>query len=286
MLDYRIKTFLQLCDIMNYRRTAELLHMTQPAVTQHIHFLENEYRCKLFVYNGKRLQKTKAAHQLEAYARSAQYSDDSLKKEITSKSSTELRIGATKTIGEYVITEQIKKFLHNDRYTLSLIVDNTENLLYLLEHNKLDFALIEGFFDKQKYSHMLYRKESFVGICSKTHPFAQRNVSFEELFNETLIVREKGSGTRAIFEQILFEHNFTLNCFKKQICISSFQLIKELVLTENSISFVYEAVANSDNALSSFTIDGNCIAREFNYVYLKNTNAQRYISLFEDKGGI
>ncbi len=283
MLDYRIKTFLQLCDIMNYRRTADLLHMTQPAVTQHIHFLENEYNCKLFIYNGKRLEKTKAAHQLEAYARSVQYSEDALKKEIISKPSTELRIGATKTIGEYVINEQIKRFFHNNRYTLSLIVDNTENLLYLLEHNKLDFALIEGFFDKQKYSYILYRKEPFVGICSKTHPFAKKNVSFEEMFKETLIVREKGSGTRAIFEQILFENNYTLNCFKKQICISSFQLIKELVLTENSISFVYEAVANSDNDLSSFTFGDICIAREFNYVYLKNTNAKRYIALFENK---
>ncbi|MBP1927390.1 DNA-binding transcriptional LysR family regulator [Sedimentibacter acidaminivorans] len=283
MLDYRINTFLQLCDLMNYRKTAELLHMTQPAVTQHIHFLEEEYNCKLFIYNGKKLKKTKAAHQLEAYARSAKYTENIFKKEIINEPLTELRIGATKTIGEYVITEQIRELFHNDKYTLSLIVDNTENLLYLLEHNKLDFALIEGFFDKQKYSYMLYRKEPFVGICSKTHPFAQRNVSFEELFKETLIVREKGSGTRAIFEQILFEHNFTLECFKKQICISSFQLIKELVLTENSISFVYEAVANSDNDLSSFAIGDNCITREFNYVYLKNTNAQKYISLFENK---
>lgn len=44
MIDYRIKTFLVLCDTMNYRKTAEILNMTQPAVTQHIHFLENEYK--------------------------------------------------------------------------------------------------------------------------------------------------------------------------------------------------------------------------------------------------
>lgn len=283
MLDYRIYTFLKLCDTMNYHKTAELLHMTQPAVTQHIHFLENEYGCKLFIYNGKSLKKTKEAYQLEAYACSAQYNEDILKKEIINKPLTELRVGATKTIGEYVITEQVKSFFQSDNYTLSLIVDNTSHLLFLLEHNKLDFAIIEGFFDKEKYNYMLYKKEPFVGICSKTHPFAQRNVSFEELFKETLIVREKGSGTREIFEQILHENNFTLDCFKKKICISSFQLIKEFVLTEKSISFVYEAVANSDSELSSFTVGNNIITREFNYVYLKNTNAEKFISLFENK---
>ena len=42
MLDYRMNTFLTVCDTMNYRKAAELLHITQPAVTQHIQFLEKE----------------------------------------------------------------------------------------------------------------------------------------------------------------------------------------------------------------------------------------------------
>ncbi len=283
MLDYRIETFLTLCDTMNYHQTAKLLHMTQPAVTQHVQFLENEYGCKLFVYNGKSLRKTKQAQQLESYIRSVKYNESILKKEMTSNALIELRIGATKTIGEYVILEKVKGLLQSNDYIVSLVIDNTEHLLSLLENNKLDFALIEGFFDKEKYNYRLYRKEPFVGICSKTHPFAQRKVSFEELFNETLIVREKGSGTREIFEQILYENNFTLNCFKKKISISSFELIKELVISEQSISFVYEAVAKSHKGLSPFTIKNNHITREFNYVYLKNTHAEKFISIFENK---
>lgn len=47
MLDYRVITFLALYDEMNYRRTAEKLNMTQPGVTQHIHYLENYYGVKL-----------------------------------------------------------------------------------------------------------------------------------------------------------------------------------------------------------------------------------------------
>ena len=43
MIDSRMETFLTLCRVMNYRKTAELLNMTQPAVTQHIHYLENHY---------------------------------------------------------------------------------------------------------------------------------------------------------------------------------------------------------------------------------------------------
>lgn len=55
MLDYRTETFLTLYEEMNYRRTAERLQMTQPGVTQHIHYLENYYGVKLFVYDGHQL---------------------------------------------------------------------------------------------------------------------------------------------------------------------------------------------------------------------------------------
>ena len=59
MLDYRVLTFLALYDEMNYRKTAEKLNMTQPGVTQHIHFLEHYYGIKLFEYDGRILSKTK-----------------------------------------------------------------------------------------------------------------------------------------------------------------------------------------------------------------------------------
>ena len=61
MVDYRIETFLLLCELMNYRKTAEALRITQPAVTQQIHFLERQYGCKLFDYRNHQLTKTDAA---------------------------------------------------------------------------------------------------------------------------------------------------------------------------------------------------------------------------------
>ena len=67
MLDYRVLTFLTLYDEMNYRRTAEKLNMTQPGVTQHIHYLEHYYGVKLFSYDGRTLSRTQNAQQLKRY---------------------------------------------------------------------------------------------------------------------------------------------------------------------------------------------------------------------------
>ena len=55
MLDYRLETFLVLAQVLNFTKTAEILHITQPAVSQHIKALESLYGVKLFHYEGKRL---------------------------------------------------------------------------------------------------------------------------------------------------------------------------------------------------------------------------------------
>jgi DNA-binding transcriptional LysR family regulator len=280
VIDYRIQTFLQLCETMNYRVTAELLNMTQPAVTQHIHYLENEFGCKLFEYNGRTLKKTEKARILERYARAMQYQQQELLQVLHGQPALELHIGATKTIGEFVIEPFVKRYLDGSG-TLSLFVDNTEVLLQMLDTNQVDFALIEGFFDKRYYDYKLFRKEPFVGICSRSHPFAGRSVGIEELFGETLILREKGSGTRAIFEQTLHDYSYSADQFRKVACISNFRMIQELVADGAGISFVYEAVAKSTTRLTTFCLRDIPIVREFNYVYLKGTNAGEKIKLFE-----
>ena len=280
MLDHRIETFLTLCEVMNYRETADILHITQPAVTQHIQFLEKKYDCKLFSYENRRLIKTDAAKILEEYARAMRDHEESVQQRLRDGGVRDLRIGATKTIGDYVITEQIHQYLSNKDHALTLIVDNTEHLLKLLEENQLDFAIVEGYFDKKHFDSQCMRREPFVGICRKGHPFAGRQITIEELLAETIIHREEGSGTRAILEQKLQGYNESLNRFKNHICISSFKLILDLVKEGFGVSFVYNVLADSDPDIEKFSIQGEPIVREFNIVYLKHTDIQEKIDLF------
>ena len=131
MVDHRIDTFLTLCECMNYRKTAELLHITQPAVTQQIHFLEQEYSCKLFTFENRKLQKTKSAETLEMYARAMRRQDISLRESLSKPQRQTLKIGATKTIGDYYLHDYIHQYLQNDKNDLTFIVDNTKHLLTL-----------------------------------------------------------------------------------------------------------------------------------------------------------
>ena len=67
MIDFRHITFLHLCKIKNYTKTAKELHLTQPTVTQHIQYLEELYGTKLFEYTGKALNLTEKGRQLYEY---------------------------------------------------------------------------------------------------------------------------------------------------------------------------------------------------------------------------
>ncbi len=237
MLDNRIYTFLTLYDEMNYRKTAEKLNMTQPGVTQHIQYLEKYYGVKLFTYNGRHLSKTANAEILKKHIDSIRAVENEIASEFTHNNSISLKIGATKTIGEFVIVPEICRFLSNSNHNLELHIDNTDILLSMLEASKIDFAIIEGVFDKSHYKYHLMKKERFVGICSKEHPFANKTVKISDIFTEDLILRELGSGTRKIFEQALNDIGFSISCFKSCSSISNFTVICNAVSNNGAITF-------------------------------------------------
>ncbi len=279
MLDFRLETFLSVCDTMNYRKSAELLHITQPTVTQHIQYLEHVYDCKLFQYENRVLKKANAAVILEQFARTMKINEEQMVLQLRNSEIRSLRIGATKTISHCVISRYVERFIACESNELSLIVGNTQYLLGLIDSCKLDFALIEGSFDKTKYGYTLFSREPFVGICAASHPFAGREISIAELLTQTLICREEGSGTRAILENILLDFNESISHFRRSICISTFPLIVDYVRKDLGISFVYRVLAEQ-SSLATFTIENCDIEREFNFVYLKNSGIEDKIKYF------
>ena len=279
-MDPKIHTFLTLCQTMNYRLAAERLHLSQPAVTKQIQSLEQALQTKLFLYDGHTLHKTEKCLLLERYAISQQYQFQELQLAIADKKRLKLRVGATKTIGDYVLIDAIKDYLRDPGHELSLVVDITKHLLQMLDENRLDFAVIEGTFSKTKYDSYLLRMEPFVGICAKNSPLSGKHLTIEDLLKETIIVREEGSGTRRIFEERLTASGYGLNDFSREVSISSFVSIKALVAVGVGISFLYRSVVADAGDIGTFTIDGITEPHPFHVVYTRNTNAKNYAEQF------
>lgn len=279
-MDAKLHTFLTLCQTMNYRLAAERLHLSQPAVTKQIQALEQTLQTKLFHYDGHALHKTEECLLLERYAISQQYQFEELQLAIADRKRLKLRIGATKTIGDYVLIDAIKAYLSDPSHELSLVVDNTKHLLQMLDENQLDFAVIEGNFSKTKYDSYLLRREPFVGICAKNSPLCGKTVSIGELLKQTIIVREEGSGTRRIFEERLIAVGYGLSDFSREVSISSFVSIKALVAGGIGISFLYHSVVAQEDDIGTFAVEGITEPHPFHVVYTQNTSARSYSERF------
>lgn len=279
-MDQKLSTFLTLCSTMNYRRAADALHLTQPAVTKQIQALEAQYGVKLFSYDERKLHKTPQGEILERYAISLQYNDAELTRLLAEKPKTLLRIGATKSIGDYILIPEIRRYLEMPDNELYFTVDNTAHLLAQLEAGELDFVILEGIFDKRRYDHFLLRAEPYIGICAKDHPWSGKSVRLEELFSERLILREPGSGTRNILERELFQQGYGIEAFQSCVCISSFKIIRELVASGCGVSFLYEAVVKADAQFGHFFCPPLTGVHELNVVSLKNTGAGAYARRF------
>lgn len=277
MLDFRTRTFLTVCKYMNYTKAAEELCITQPAVSQHIKFLETDYKAKLFYYEGKKLALTPAGELFYKKLATIAYDDQILRKRMLedSKSVMHLNFGATRTIGEFYLTDKLTQFLaENPSVQLSMIVENTAYLLDKLQKGEIDFALLEGYFPKTEYSFLPYAREEYICVAAPNCPFKQTPHLLEDLLTETLIIREAGSGTRAILEKNLENQNLGVNDFKQLVEIGNIHVLKKLVINNLGITTLYKTAVTEEltnSQLCQVNIEDLQKTHDFYFVWRKNS---------------
>ncbi len=285
MLDFRVNTFLTVCESKNYTKAAEKLGLTQPAVTQHIKYIEEKYKVRLFVKDGKNMRLTKSGELLRdmliTLSADSNRIDERIKK--IADEPKLISMGATKAIGQYVMPHILEKYLdQNPQIKISMEVENTSRLLSMLKTGRLEFAIVEGQFDKSMYWYKLFSNEKYICICSPKSELGDRTVSIEELFNKRLIVRESGSGARNILENHLSQMGFSFDNFKPYLELGSIEAIKRLVGDDYGIAFTYEAAAKEElkrGKLKQVHVKGCDLTHEFNFVCLRDT---MFLKEFED----
>jgi DNA-binding transcriptional LysR family regulator len=289
MLDNRLQTFLTLCETCNYTKAAQKLNMTQPAVSQHIQYLENYYQVVLISGKGKNFSLTDEGRALQDYVRTLKASSERILPLLHRiKNHTKpLNFGATLTIGEYTIPPILYQIFKEDPETnISMVVENTHILQEMLWDGKIDFALLEGHFNKNQFEYKLLSHETFIGVCSPDNKIAFKTNDLEELLEQNLILREPGSGTRDILEQALYNQNLSIRDFKRKIEIGNMNAIKELCHQNTGITFMYrEAVKKeiSEGYLKEIPIRNFSVNHPFNFVYLKNCPDKAQIEYWFEK---
>ena len=288
MLDFRHETFLTLCSCKSFTKAAGLLQITQPAVSQHIKYLEEFYGCKLFDTANRKIRLTHQGELLREFAMTVFSDSKHFKENIRSVQTDTMQFsfGATLSIGEYVMPEILSRLLTKyPEMKFHMSVANTQVLLERLNNGELDFILAEGLFDKSEYDSTLFSLEKFIPVCSPKSVFAKDEVSFNEITKSRLILRERRSGTREIFENILQKNNYSLHAFERIIEIGNMAAIKKMVSNGLGITFLFKVAVKKEieeGSLSLINIPDFSEQREFNFVILKNSFfRERYMKIYE-----
>ena len=273
-----METFLTVCRTLNYTRAAEELNITQPAVSQHIAHLEKSYGASLFTYHSKKLALTPAGVLLRDALATMAHDERMLRERIARVETgalVELSVGMTLTAGEYLVAAPLADYLAVHSEVRAVVRSGgTAELLALLDAGTIDCAFVEGFFNKNAYAWDVFRTERLVCVCAAAHRFAREPRTVEDLFSEHLIVREPGSGTRAVFEHALAAQNLTIEGFQHASVVESLDIIKVFVQRDLGITFLYEAAVQRELAAGTLRIvelEGPPIQHDIAFIRLKGS---------------
>ena len=219
----QLKIFAAVAEYKKMNLAADKLYIAQPTVSQTIIDLEKEYDTMLFERHNKELKITASGLFLLDRAKEIINLYEGLELEMKNLGSKRpLKIGATLTVGNTMISEIVSQL--NMQYPdidVTVFIDNTHLLEQRMLHNELDIALIEGIITRKEIQAEPVFQDNLEIICSPLHPLAKSPcIQMEDLANQTFIMREQGSGTRDIFENIMHTNHIPF-VTKWESCSSS-----------------------------------------------------------------
>ncbi|MGA7884500.1 MAG: LysR family transcriptional regulator [Acidobacteriaceae bacterium] len=208
MENFRLKVFRTVADESSFRRAAERLHLSQPAVSQQIRALEEELGTALFDRGSGRVRLTDAGAVLLGYARKgARLAEDALAALEKARGETvgELRIGASMTVTQYLLPHMLSAFLQqHPKVRVSVTSGNTERIVAALGAGEIALAMIEGPVSSREVFRQRILEDQMVLIVGRRYawPGAPR-VAPQALTEVPLLMRERGSGSRRVVEMAL-----------------------------------------------------------------------------------
>ncbi|GGH03748.1 LysR substrate-binding domain-containing protein [Silvibacterium dinghuense] len=259
MENFRLKVFRTVADCLNFRKAAEQLHMSQPAVSQQIHALEEELGILLFDRSNNRIGLTREGDILRRYAvRMARLCTEAREAlaQVQGEPSGELRLGASTTVAQYILPRLLGEFrrLHPG-VTLSLTSGNTEQIVAGLLKGETALAIIEGPASSREVHKERFLKDRMVLIVPRGHRWVSLpEIEPEALLEEPLLMREPGSGSRRVVELALRRAGLPLRRLRRAMNLDSTEAILSGVEAGLGIGFVSEWAIRKEVRLGTLKV--------------------------------
>ncbi len=271
----QLRVFYHAAKHLNFTVAAGKLFITQPAVTAQIKSFEEHCNLKLFQRRGRKLYLTSEGQILYEYATKIfryEQEVEHVLEDMLKLERGELRLGTTKAYARYFMPVLLSRF-HRSYPNIRLNLDegSSRDMILSLVSLKNEVAVIARAIDHPEVAFTPFSKEELAVIAAPDHRLARKkSVSLAELAREPLIMKDRGSGTRKLVDEMFARENFRPNVLMET---SNAEFIKQLVQRGEGVSFlVKEAVAAElkEKKLALVRLSGAAIFLDVSIAHLKD----------------
>lgn len=280
----QMEIFLEVAKAKHLTEVAKKMHLSQSAVSMALKELETDLGCKLFDRIQKRLilnEKGRAfLHSIELPIKKLRDIENDF---ISKKEGGELIIGASTTIADYILPNIICEFMEKNGVKISLKIDNTKEIVKLVKNGDVDLGYIEGDEEDLNVIANPIGIDELVIVTADKDLAKKKEYFIDTLINYRWILREEGSGTRAIFLNRIKEYVTDFNLFLE---LSHVEAIKRaLKSTKGSLSCISKIAVKKElekGELFEIKVRGFDFSRNLYQINHKNRYESRLFNKFRN----
>jgi LysR family transcriptional regulator, transcriptional activator of the cysJI operon len=297
--NFRLTVFRAVAEEMSFRKASEVLHLSQPAVSQQIRALEEDTGVQLFDRtagdgHGSQIALTQAGRVLLGYANASAEMLQKAQRELAALNQAvvgELRLGASTTVAQYVLPRILGAFLkQHPEVHLSLISGNTEFIAAAIAEGKIALGIIEGPAMRRGLKLERMTQDEMVLIVSPRHPWAgprrslPNTITPAELTKGRLLLRERGSGSRRVVERALKTVGLSLQSLRVLMELDSTEAIISGVEAGLGVGFVSRSALNKVlrlGTVQTVSVEGLKILRNFSFIQVAGIEPSAAVAAFQ-----
>ncbi len=272
----------------SFSQAADVLCLSQPSVSNQVKLLEDAYGLKLFERFGRSIELTSTGEILYSYAErifNLTKEADSVIEEIKGLKTGGIKISASPTLGAYYLPDIIDLFRKKHPYIeIQMDVGYTQNIVESILAFKSDLGLIGRSVSHPNIVVTPLWEEELVIIVPPDHPFARcRTIRVSQLQDQPFIMSEKGSGVRAITEEIFSGKGPSPKVVME---LGENEAIKRAVASGLGITIIPVTVAKREldaGVLRAVRLSGARIMRQFSMIHHKDKYLSHLIRAFLDE---
>ena len=245
----QLRIFIAVAELGNVTKASKELGISQSAASAAIATIEDIYQVKLFDRVGRSVFLSDLGRRFLPEAQSAIASAKNATKmlrTLSEKTSGSLKIAASQTIASYWLPRRLAAFNNrNPAVAINVAMSNTRGVETAVLEGKADIGFVEGKVNANGLRLLKVDQDQPILVVSpKKWPIVRPSIKEGNIGNLPWIVREKGSGTRRVLEDLIVQNNLNWDSLDIILELPSNEAVREAVIAGSGVTLISQQVVN------------------------------------------